>query len=319
MPVRVTEDVWDSLLCMPLVRRAAGIAIVAFVMIVLPAGTAFATDGSRDPFVVLTGSLHVGPGDTVSDAVIFDGDATIDGSVTGNVVAFNGDVTVDGDVGGNAVALNGHVIVSGSGHVHGDVSSRLGPQIDGTVDGSVSRNDVSVNVDRFAFVSRFALWIGTSVSSFLLGLLLLLFAPRAAEAVASVGGSRRGAALGWGALVLVGIPIAAALTFVTIVAIPFGLGVLLALGLLYWLGWVAGAFVLGRRLVREPTSRIAAFAAGWAILRLLALIPLVAGLVWVVATSIGLGALVLAARRANRDVRSQPPAVPVPPPPPLPA
>jgi hypothetical protein len=304
---------------MPLLRRASRIAIVAIVVIVVPASPAFAATGSEDPFVVLTGSLKVGPGDTVSDAVIFNGDATIEGSVTGDVVALNGDVTVGGDVQGNAVALNGHVVVIQSGHVHGDVSSRLTPQIDGTVDGTVSRNDVSVKFDRFSFVSRFALWIGTTVSSFLLGLLLLLFAPRAAEAVASVGRSRSGAAFGWGALVLFGVPIAAFLTFLTIVAIPFGLGVLLALGLVYWLGWAAGAFVLGRRLVRAPTSRIGAFAAGWAILRVLALIPFVAGLVWIAATSVGLGALVLAARSANRGVPPDPTAraVPVMPPPPL--
>jgi hypothetical protein len=304
---------------MTLLRRAFGIAIVALVVTVVPASPALAAAGSEDPFVVLTGSLKVAPGDTVSDAVIFNGDATIEGSVTGDVVALNGDVMVDGDVRGNAVALNGHVVVSEAGHVHGNVSSRLTPQIDGTVDGTVSRNDVSVKFDQFAFVSRFALWIGTTVSSFLLGLLLLLFAPRAAEAVASVGGSRGGAAFGWGALVLFGVPIAAFLTFLTVVAIPLGLGILLALGLLYWLGWVGGAFVLGRRLVGAPKSRIGAFAAGWAILRLLALIPFVAGLVWIAATSVGLGALVLAARRANRGAPAGSPPIPVPPPPPLPA
>jgi hypothetical protein len=305
---------------MTLLRRALAIATIALVVIVVPAGPAFAAAGSQeDPFVVLTGSLTVGPDDSVSDAVIFNGDATIEGSVTGDVVALNGNVTVDGDVRGNALALNGHVLVSQAGHVHGNVSSRLTPQIDGTVDGTVSRNDVSVKFDQFAFVSRFALWIGTTVSSFVLGLLLLLFAPRAAEAVASVGGSRAGAAFGWGALALFGVPIAAFLTFLTVVAIPLGLGVLLALGLLYWLGWVGGAFVLGRRLVGAPKSRIGAFAAGWAILRLLALIPFVAGLVWIVTTSIGLGALVLAARRANRVAPAGSPPVPVPPPPPLPA
>ncbi len=46
---------------------------------------------------MLTGRLNVEADTTVEDAVIFDGDATIDGSVSGNAVAFNGDVVVNGD------------------------------------------------------------------------------------------------------------------------------------------------------------------------------------------------------------------------------
>ena len=44
-----------------------------------------------------------------------------------------------------------------------------------------------------------------------------------------------------------------------------------------------------------------AFLAGWGILRLLALIPIAGGLVWLAATVWGLGALVLAARTAGRQ------------------
>jgi hypothetical protein len=301
---------------MRMIGRTFGIVMIGLTAILASGGPALAAEGSGDPFVVLTGSLKVGAADVVSDAVIFDGDATIEGRVTGNVVALNGDVTISGDVVGNAVAVNGRVVVGSAGHVHGDVSSSTTPQISGTVDGAVRRSfSGSANLDRFTFVSRLALWVGTTVSSLVLGLVLVLFAPRAAEAVASTGRARGGASFGWGVLMLVAIPIAAVLAFITIVAIPFGLGVLLALGLLYWLGWVAGALVLGRRLVRAPSSRIGAFAVGWVILRALALIPIVAGLVWLGATCVGLGALVLAARQANRDTPALPSAVPMPPPP----
>jgi hypothetical protein len=65
-----------------------------------------------------------------------------------------------------------------------------------------------------------------------------------------------------------------------------------------------------------------AFLAGFGILRVLALIPFVGGLVWLGATVWGLGALVLAARAAGRDPTSQPATAPVggppvPPPPPI--
>ena len=67
-----------------------------------------------------------------------------------------------------------------------------------------------------------------------------------------------------------------------------------------------------------------AFLAGWGILRGLALIPVLAGLVWLAATVWGLGALVIAARAAGRPTADAPGAgvparavPPIPPPPPI--
>ena len=101
----------------------------------------------------------------------------------------------------------------------------------------------------------------------------------------------------------------------------------MALGLIYWLGYTVGAFTLGRRLISAPTHRMLAFIAGWGIVRLLALIPVAGGLVWLAATVWGLGALVLAARTAGRPTSTAvgagvpgagtPPVPPVPPPPPI--
>jgi hypothetical protein len=116
------------------------------------------------------------------------------------------------------------------------------------------------------------------------------------------------------------LPIVAVLFVVVIVAIPLGLFLLLALALalLYTVGYVAGAHALGRRLVKPPTSRFAAFLAGWAILRVLGLIPVVGGFVWTLASIFGLGILWVSARRS-----SPLPAVPephaMPPPTPAPA
>jgi hypothetical protein len=68
-----------------------------------------------------------------------------------------------------------------------------------------------------------------------------------------------------------------------------------------------------------------AFLAGWGILRALALIPVLASLVWLAATVWGLGALVIAARAAGRPTADAPGAgtaagagiPPIPPPPPI--
>lgn len=300
-------------------KQLLGVAGLVLVVSFAFAGPALAAEGSND-FVVLTGTLVVPAGETVGDAVIFDGDATIEGTTTGSVVVFNGDATILGEVGGDVVTLNGRVMVGEGGRVRGDVHSRLSPRIAGHVDGTVGGANFNVDWEGLRFASRLAIWLATTVSSFLLGLVLVLFVPRAADAVAASAEARIGSAVGWGFLVLVGLPIFAVIAIVTLVGIPFGLGLLLALGLLYWLGYVASAYLVGRRLVKAPASRLGAFAAGWGILRVVALVPFLAGLVWVVATVLGLGAIALAARAAGKKDTSAPiqAAPPVPPMPPMP-
>jgi hypothetical protein len=278
-----------------------------------------------DAFVVLTGRLDMPRGLIASDAIIFNGDATIAGDVTNNVIAFNGDVAVTGHVGENVVAINGRVSLGPGAQVDGDVVSADAPVIarTATVGGRVRpARSFDVNLGQFTVISRILVWLATSISAFLLGLLLILFVPRAADATAGTGITRLGASIGFGFLVLIGVPIAATVAIGILVGIPLGIGVLLALGLLYWLGYTLGAYALGRRLVTAPAHRMLAFLVGWGILRLLALIPVVGFFAWLGATVWGLGALVLAARSAGREttdaVGAGVPTVGVPPVPPMP-
>jgi uncharacterized membrane protein YwzB len=312
------------------VRRsvlALGVAIGVVLIAASPALAQFGSDPD-EPFVVLTGALVVPNAATVSDAIIGNGDATILGDVDGQVIAFNGDVTVSGNVTDNVVSFNGHVTLLAGAHVGGDIASRFIPQIapTATVDGRLrSARSLDVNFGKLTAVSRIFVWLATTVSSFLLGLLLVLFVPRAAESVAQTAAARLGASIGFGFLMLLGIPIAAFIAMGVLLGIPLGIGVLLALGLLYWIGYTAGAYALGRRLVNGPGKSMIAFLAGWGILRGLALIPIVAGVVWLAATVWGLGALVIAARAAGRPTADAagagmiaagtPPIPPIPPPP----
>jgi hypothetical protein len=307
-----------------------GLVTAGLLMVAAPAlAGSFDTNNPLGPdaFVVLTGRLDMPRGMIASDAIIFNGDATIRGDVSNNVIAFNGDVTVTGDVGKNVMALNGTVTVVEGAHVGGDVVSHLRPSVaPGTVDGQIRRSSsFNVNFGQITAVGRILVWLASSVSSFLLGLLLVLAVPKAMDTSARTATQRFGASIGFGFLMFIGLPIAAIVAMVVLLGIPLGLGILLALGLLYWLGYTAGAYALGRRLVAAPAHRLIAFLAGWAILRALALIPIVAGLVWLCVTVWGLGALVIAARTAGRaepgTASIGTPSVgapPIPPPPPIP-
>jgi len=206
--------------------------------------------------------------------------------------------------------------------------SRFVPAIasSATVDGRIRGVDrLNVNVGQFTFVGRFLVWIATTVSSFLLGLALILFAPRATDAVAGAAVQRFGASVGFGFLLLFGTPIVAVVAIGILVGIPLGLGMLFALGFFYWLGYTFGAYALGRRLVAAPTHRVVAFLAGWGIFRAVALVPVLGGLGWLAATVWGLGALAIAARTAGREPTAAGTALvpaggpPVPPPPPIPS
>jgi hypothetical protein len=282
-------------------------------------------DSSRS-FVVLTGRIDVLRGEVFQDAVIFDGDATVDGQVVRNVVAFNGDVTVSGSVGENVVALNGRVTLGAGARVGGDVVSSDPAVIseDASVGGQVTSKGLPTDfsVGRYVTISRVAIWFATSLSSLVLGLLLLGFAPRAGESVARTASDRFGRSVGIGLAVFFGLPIAAFVAFVTIVGIPLGLGILLALALLFWIGYVSAALAIGRLLVRPPTSRLLAYLAGWAILRVVAIVPGLGGIAWFLATVFGLGALAVAARAAGRSRDDEQVvvggAVAMPPPPPMP-
>lgn len=304
-------------------RLAAALAMIAGLLALSAPALAQGPRGDEggEPFVVLTGRLVVGADEIVDEAVIFNGDAVIDGKVSGNLVAFNGDVRVSGRVGDDIVVLNGQATLTDGSSVGGDVISRRTPDIapGATVGGEVrDTQPFDFNRPTFAFVGRVLIWVATSVSSFLLGLALILFTPRAADALARAATERLGASLGFGVLAFFGLPLVALVAAVTLIGLPLGLGVMLALGFIYWLGYTCAAFALGRRLLSPPRHRLLAFLAGWAILRALALIPVVGGIVWTLATVWGLGALAIGARTAGRVPKPVSGSPTIPPPPPAP-
>jgi hypothetical protein len=147
-----------------------------------------------------------------------------------------------------------------------------------------------------------------SVSTLVIGLVLLWLVGRGAARILEAGRTRIGPAIGLGLLLFFGLPILAVIALVTIVGIPLGLGLLAALLLLYALGYSASAWILGRSILGGPTSWFLAFLAGWAILRIIALVPILGGIVWFAAVVVGLGALTLAIWRARTTSSASPTA-----------
>jgi len=305
-------------------RRLLSAAIGVASLAIVAAPSAFAQDESTGPAgddqIVLTGELLVPEGETVGTAVIFNGDAMIEGTVTKSVVVFNGDVEIAGTVGDDLVVFNGQVVVRSGAVVNGDIASRQRPVIEdgATVGGDLEGISGRIDLDWLQSVGRIAWWVGYSVSTLILGLVVLLFARGVDGPLAQAFRRRTGSSFGFGAAIFFLLPLAAVLLLVVVVAIPLGLFLLLALALLYTVGYVAGAHVLGRWILRPESSRFAAFLVGWGVVRGFGLIPIVGTVVWVLAAIAGLGAIVVAAR-GSLPVATTPVATPpVPAPPPAP-
>lgn len=287
-------------------RRArlapATVALGALVLLLLLAAPAYAQERPiGDRSIVLSGPVEVKRSEAVDNVVVLEGPVKIAGTVRGNVVALGGPVSISGRVGGNVVTLSERAALTPAARVGGNLvygaeqpAIPAGATVAGRVEG--------LNLDPagpFDFATRAALWAAVSISTLVLGLALLWLAPRAADAALESARTRVGPAIGWGLALFFGIPTVAGLALVTLVGIPLGLGLLLALLPLYWIGYTAGAWLLGRLLIGPPRSRAVAFLAGLGILRALALVPVIGGLPWLVATIAGLGVLLVAVWQAR--------------------
>jgi hypothetical protein len=281
--------------------RSVLLAVGCIFVVVLMAGPALAQSASSTPSndqIVLDGRLIVPESESVGTAVIFNGPAVVAGTVTDSLVVFNGRVVITGTVQGDVFVFHGQVTVASSGVVRGNLASQSTPSVaSGATVGQQQRLN-AVDWESVGLVSRLAWWLGYSISVLILGMLLLAFAPRLDNAILDAWRQRTGASIGLGIATFILVPIVAILFLVIVIAVPLGLFLLLAIALLYTLGYTAATHLIGRLVMKPPRSRFAAFAIGWLILRGLALIPFVGGLVWVLAAALGLGLLFVAARRA---------------------
>ena len=170
-----------------------------------------------------------------------------------------------------------------------------------TVGGKISNEDWADAANGWGWVSLFGWWLAVSVSTLIVGALLVWLAPGALGGAERAVRERLGATVGWGVAIAIGVPLLAILALVTLVGIPFGVALLLAAIPVLLVAYATTAWIVGRRVLRNrSTSPWVALLAGWGILRVLALIPVAGALVGLAATVVGLGALAVALWRARK-------------------
>jgi hypothetical protein len=276
-------------------------ALACGLLLALTAPAAAAASSEPQDQIVLSGTVDVARGQEVGEVVVLHGSVSVAGVVDGDVVVLDGRIAVTGQVSGAVVAISGPVFIGPDAQIGGDVIVRdtLTVKPGATIGGQVRRGTAFTFRTPIRAVGRFGSWLAVATSTLILGLLLILIAPRAADAVASVASGSPWVCLGWGAAAFVGIPVIAVLSVVSLLGLPFGLALLLSLLLLYSAGYVWSVWALGRLLWKPPRSRALAFLFGWLIVSAVAAIPVVGGIVWLAGSVFGLGAMSVATWRAR--------------------
>jgi cytoskeletal protein CcmA (bactofilin family) len=280
--------------------QAVRAAVVALLALLLAADSASAATDH----MVITGGAVVPAGQTAGDVVVVDGTVTIAGHATGDVVSVSGPIRVTGRVDGDLIAVSDRAFLAPTARVGGDLhygDERPVLARGARVSGRISNEDWADAANGWGWVSALAWWLAVSVSTLIVGAVLVWLAPAALYAAERVVRERLGATIGWGVAIAIGVPLLALLALVTLVGIPFGIALLLAALPVLLVAYTTSAWILGRRLVRNRSaSPWAALLAGWGILRVLALVPVAGALIGLAATVVGLGALAVALWRARR-------------------
>jgi cytoskeletal protein CcmA (bactofilin family) len=283
----------------PQAVRAAIAALLSALTLLLGAGTASAATDH----VVITGGAVVPAGQTAGDIVVLDGTVRVAGHATGDVVSVSGPVRLTGRVDGDLIAVSDRAFLGPTARVGGDL--RYGDErpvlaSGASVGGKISKEDWADATNGWGWVGVFGWWLAVSVSTLIVGALLVWLAPGALYGAERAVREHLGATIGCGVAIAIGVPLLAILALVTLVGIPFGVALLLAAIPVLLVAYVTTAWIVGHKVLRNrSTSPWAALLAGWGILRVLALIPVAGAVVGLVATVVGLGALAVALWQAR--------------------
>ena len=266
--------------------------------------------GDEDAVVVVVGDVVVPRGETVGGVFIASGNARIAGRVDGDAIVLSGDVLVSGTIEGDLFTASGKSHLLPSAEVTGDVQygdERPDVALDARVHGDVTKESWPDIGGLVPWVGGFVVWLAIGFSMLVLGGLLLLIAPRAADALEARSRERIGPLIAIGIAILIVLPLAAFLAAITIFGLPLAFGIGLSLLPLGAVAYAVSAYVVGRRIVKPPRHRMLAFLAGLAILRVAALVPILGLLVGLAALVFGLG-LIGAAIGAARESADPAPA-----------
>lgn len=242
------------------------------------------------------------------DLILGAGSAYINGLIKGYIKGGGGDVTLADGVGGEVEIRVDSLTVTSGANIQGDLTYtseneadiQPGAQIGGT---TAHRLPKLEDTAKFGFFSGVWGKVLGFLMILLVGVIIVLLAPRRTALFADSIRKRPWLSLGWGALILFATPIAVIVACITIVGIPLGLIALALYAIAIYLSQIPVALFIGRWIIgrfRGVESRailVGALALGLAIISLLKLIPYFGFVIGLATVLFGLGTLVVSWRR----------------------
>jgi hypothetical protein len=285
---------------------ALAAAALALLLAPLPA---LAQEKTDDVYVRVNGTVDLAAGESVDTLVAVNSEAQVAGIVRDTLVIVNQTATVSGDVGRDAIVANGTLRLERTAHIGGDVVLINGElsQADGAVIAGkvVERSGASAGAEfrRVTAAVSLIAWLGMTLLLVVVALGWAAIGGSQLSAIASLLGARPGLAAVAAVIFWIAFPVVAFLAFVTVIGIPIGITLLLVVPLLWGLGYVTTGTRLGFFIadLRHTTPDLAhpylEAVLGVIIFQLIALIPIVGGIVVALAGLFGAGAIVVHAWR----------------------
>lgn len=254
---------------------------------------------------VLSQNFNQGPNSTIDgDVTSAGGDAVLTGTVGRDAAISASAIRLDGRIGRNVQATTGSLTLGDRAAIAGDLSytSRSdakiasGASVEGEVTKSTPQPKPSTG-DRFGKTLRMILYTGAA--ALLLSLILVLLFPQAIHAITAIGLTSFWKALLVGLVAIIVVPVIAVVAMLTIIGIPLGLVVLGTWLVVQVLAGVVAAYLLGRLIWRKQRNPALIMLLGTVALVILPHIPIVGFLVWLAASLVGNGMLLLALWRSR--------------------
>jgi hypothetical protein len=236
----------------------------------------------------------------------------VDAPIGGDIKGGGGEVTLTNGVQGDIELGVDNLRIASTANIQGNLTYtseneaniQAGAQIAGTTTHKVPEVKEPAKAAPFSGIWGKAI---AFLMTLLAGIVIILVAPRRAASVAASIRRKPWLSLGWGAIILCATPIAAIITFVTVVGVPVGLIGLTLYGIAIYLSQIAVGLFVGYWIIgyfSKVETRgilVGALALGFTILTLLKLIPYVGFALWLATALFGIGAMALSQKTLQAE------------------
>jgi cytoskeletal protein CcmA (bactofilin family) len=233
--------------------------------------------------------------------------------IGGDLLLGAGTARIDGLIKGDMNSGVNSLTIASTANIQGKLNYISGKkaniQSGAQIRGTITHKLPDVKKGQEAGIGLWWIVIGF-LMALVLGIIVVLLAPRRVKAVTESIRTHPWASLGWGAIILVAAPIVALIVCITVIGLPLGLIALVLYAIAIYLtqlfvGLLIGQLIIGAfRRVETKAALVGALALGLAILRLLRLIPFVGFFFGLVTVLFGLGAILVSERKLRAEVQN---------------